>query len=95
MKIFLRRKEFLIAFIILTIISGFFVGENISAQENDESKNAENLIITEIMHEPEGSNAKHSKWIEIKNNGGEKIILYPFGKETNVRSLPYHSTEAL
>jgi len=83
MRAFLIRRVFLIAVIALTIGLGFFVGINgAMAREDNGDKSAENLIITEIMHEPEGSNAKHSKWIEIKNNGSEKIILYPFGKET-------------
>ena len=87
MKTLLKRREFLIVCAILIIISGFFVGKNnVAAQENNESKNTENLIITEIMHEPEGSNAKHSKWIEVKNNGSGKIILYP-SKKKKIKNL--------
>jgi hypothetical protein len=51
-------------FLILLLLGGFFgFGENFCwAEEND-------LIITEIMYDPEGSNSEHSKWLEIYNNG--------------------------
>ena len=68
MKTLLKRREFLIAFTILTIGSGFFVGKNNLAAKTP------CVIINEIMYDLQGTDSRR-EWIEVFNLSDVKIDL--------------------
>lgn len=69
-KIFLFCRFFIYG---LVFITGFFILEKICLADSD--KTIEDLIITEIMYDPQGSDSKSSDWIEIYNPTDKKITL--------------------
>lgn len=55
--------------LILFFATGFFIFPKVSlASEKD-------LVITEIMFDPQGTDSEHSDWIEIYNPNKDKIII--------------------
>lgn len=76
--IFNGNKKLLISIVVLLLGMWFFVsGNEISAQSSD------NLVITEIMYNPKGSNEEHAKWVEIKNIGSNEVLLETAGGESS------------
>jgi hypothetical protein len=62
-----KRKYFYLSVWPFLIVAFFIFPETINASETD-------LLITEIMYDPLGSNTGHSKWIEIYNPGNDLMI---------------------
>ena len=52
-------------------MAGFFCFAEISSA----TEYYDDLIITEIMYDPDGSNTTHSQWIELYNNGDKDLTL--------------------
>jgi hypothetical protein len=68
MKNPMRNKKFpSIAAIFAVAIALFFAAESARAADND-------LIITEIMYDPKGSDTRH-EWIEIYNSSSDEILI--------------------
>jgi hypothetical protein len=73
-----KNIKIILMFSLLLILSSFYFKKNILAKEMPG-----NLIITEVMYNPEGSNSEHAKWIEVFNTTSETIFLNTVGNETS------------
>jgi uncharacterized protein YuzE len=62
-------KTFCLIFLsILFVAAGFFICPNFALASS-------NLVVSEIMYDPEGNDTSHSDWIEIYNAGDSKVEI--------------------